>query len=95
MPEIPLNAGVVSTIVGQLDGVTPQQVEQVLSTWNAVLAGDPPGTVRRSTDGEVAHRVVQDGVHMWLITNTVGAVWGNTAPTLAWPLIHEAAVDDE
>ena len=87
MPEIPVNQGVVSTIAGQLEGVSPAQVEQVLATWNAVLAGDPPGTVRRSDNGEIAHRVVQDGVHLWLISDTVGATWANTAPTLGWPAI--------
>lgn len=88
MPEIPLNDGVVSTIVGQLEGVSPAQVEQVLATWNAVLAGDPPGTVRRSADGEVAHRVVQDGVHVWLVTNSVGGSWLITTPSLGWPAIY-------
>lgn len=89
MPEIPVTDGVVSTIAAQLDDVTAAQVQQVLATWNNVLGGDPPGTVRRSDDGEVAHRVVKDGMHLWVVTDGAGGMWQNTAPTLPWPTIHD------
>ena len=87
MPEIPVSSSVVSTIADQLQ-VSPAQVEQVLATWNAVLAGDPPGTVRRSADGQVAHRVVQDGMHLWVVTDGAGGMWQNTSPSLGWPAIY-------
>jgi len=87
MPEIPVSSSVVSTIADQLQ-VSAAQVEQVLATWNAVLAGDPPGTVRRSADGQVAHRVVQDGMHLWVVTDGAGGMWQNTSPSLGWPAIY-------
>jgi len=87
MPEIPVSSSVVSTIADQLQ-VSAAQVEQVLTTWNAVLAGDPPGTVRRSADGQVAHRVVQDGMHLWVVTDGAGGMWQNTSPSLGWPAIY-------
>lgn len=91
MPEdpLPVTSQVVSTISDQLTDITPEQVEQVMNAWNLVRQGDPVGTVRRSADGQVAHRVSVDGVHLWRVSDSAGVTWSDTAPSLGWPIIHE------
>lgn len=91
MPEdpLPVTSQVVSTISDQLTDITPEQVEQVMNAWNLVRQGDPVGTVRRSPDGQVAHRVSVDGVHLWRVSDSAGVTWSDTAPSLGWPIIHE------
>ena len=90
MPEIEVTDTVVTMISGHLPDVSEQQVAAVLTTWNNIQDGDPLGTVRRETStGNIAHRVAQDGVHMWHITAPDGSRWNDLSPTLTWPVIHQ------
>ena len=91
MPEeaLPVTTEVVTTVSDQLADITPEQVEAVMNAWNLVRQGDPVGTVRRSEQGEVAHRVSVDGVHLWRVSDVNGVTWSDTAPSLGWPVVWE------
>lgn len=90
MPEIEITEAVVAAVSGHLPGITDEQVTAVLTTWNTVQSGDPLGTVLRDPDtGNVAHRVVAEGVHMWHVTTPNGEKWNDLSPTLNWTVIHQ------
>lgn len=80
---------VVSTISEQVPDLTDAQVQAVLAAWNNVRAGDPVGTVRRSTAGAVGHRVAVDGVHLWRVTEPGGSQYNDMQPTLSWPVLYQ------
>lgn len=84
---------VVNQIAAHLgDGLTAEQVNTVLSAWNAVRQGAAIGTVLRDpATGHVAHRVDAAGVHQWRCSGTDGAVWSDMQPTLAWGVLYSPA----
>lgn len=90
--QIPVTDTVVATVSDQIPDMTAEQVQAVLTAWNAVRQGDPLGTVRRDDDtGKLAHRVAVDGVHLWRVTGPDGEQYNDMAPTLPWPAIYEVA----
>lgn len=63
-------------------------VVAVLAAYRAILSGDPLGVIRRNPEtGEIAHRVNQDGLHMWRISHQDGTQYNDLQPTLDWPRI--------
>lgn len=89
------NPALVELIAAQLPEMTADQVTSVMATWRDVLAGDPVGTVRRSDDGLLAHRVVADGIPMWRVTGTDGSQYNDLSPSLSWPIIHTESEDQQ
>ena len=85
--EIPAGDAVVSAVTGQVEGVTEEQVAAVMSAWNVVITGDPVGTVRRSDEGSVAHRVLVNNVPLWQCSDATGSVWRDMTPSLPWPVV--------
>lgn len=85
-PPIDVTAPVVSAIGRQLgddSGLAPEQIAAVLSTWNNIIQGDPPGTIRRDAmSGAVGHRIIKDGVHQWHISAADGGTAYDMQPTL-------------
>lgn len=89
---IDVNDTVVAAIHSRLPDVSKDDVAAVLNSWNAVNSGDAPGTVLRdATSGNVAVRVVTDGIHMWNVTSPDGDRWNDLSPTLPWSVIHAAS----
>lgn len=87
-PTVTVTDSVVLAISSQLPDVSDEQVSAVLETWNAVLQGDPLGTVRLDTaSGQIGHRVSIDGVHMWRISAPDGGQWTDMQPTLPWTVV--------
>lgn len=88
MTEPVATESMAATIAEQLTDVTAETVSAVLTTWNLLRDGDPIGTVRRGPNGELAHRVSADGVHLWQVSTADGATWRDLAATLPdWPII--------
>lgn len=85
--EIPASDAVVSAVTGQVEGVTAEQVAAVMSAWQVFVGGDPAGTVRRSAEGSVAHRVLVDNVPLWQCSDASGSVWRDMTPSLPWPVV--------
>lgn len=72
------------------DGISREQVHQVLHALNAIQTGDPVGMVRRNPeDGHVAHRVLISGVGQWRVTGPGGENYIDMQPTLLdWDVIY-------
>jgi len=71
------------------DTLTADQVKRVLTSYIAIYEGDEVGTVRHNPDtGEIAHRVSQDGVHMWRVTHPDGSQYNDMQGTLDWPTVN-------
>lgn len=87
MPESYTEA-LVEQISSQLPDMDTAQVAAVMQTWQNVLSGDPVGTVRRSPDGKVAHRVTADGIFLWRVTAPDGDQYNDMQPTLAWDALY-------
>lgn len=79
----------ISKQLGEEVSVTTEQIASVLTTWNAIIQGDPPGTVRSDPDtGAVAHRIVKDGVHQWHVTAADGGSWFDMQPSMpGWTVL--------
>lgn len=92
MPDF--NQQLVDVISAQLPDIDAGQVAQVLQTWRDVLDGDPVGTIRRNSDGRVAHRVTTDGIFLWRVTGVDGDQYNDMQPTLQWPAVYTPG-DDE
>lgn len=75
-------------IATQIPDLEASQVAAVMQTWRDVLDGDPVGTIRRSDDGKVAHRVAADGIVLWRVTGPDGDQYNDMAPALAWPAVY-------
>jgi hypothetical protein len=78
----------IATHVGGIeDGeVLPSFVRRVLTAWQEIRNGDPVGTTRRNPDtGAIAHRVNDNGLHLWRISAPDGTQYNDTQPTLDWP----------
>lgn len=91
-PPIDVTGPVVSAISRQLGedaGLDHSQIAAVLSTWNNIIQGDPPGSIRRDPkSGSVGHRIVKDGVHQWHISALDGGSAFDMQPTLAgWTMV--------
>lgn len=52
-----------------------------------VAGGDPVGTIRLGDGGELAKRVVRDGLPVWQVTDEDGVHY-DAAPTLDWELLR-------
>jgi len=85
--EIPAGDAVVAAVTRQVDGVTEEQVAAVMSAWQLFVGGDPPGTVRRSAEGSVGHRVLVNNVPCWQCSDASGSVWRDMTPSLPWPVM--------
>lgn len=70
------------------DDITEEQIAAVLAASELHATGDPVGTVLRSEEGLVAHRVNQDGVVQWRVTGPDGDLYNDLQPTLPWKVIH-------
>lgn len=87
------NGKLAELISSQLPDVDTTQVAAVLQTWQAVLDGDPVGTVRRHADGRIAHRVSTDGIFLWRVTAPDGDQYNDMQPTLDWDAIFTPEVE--
>lgn len=87
------NQALAEQIATQIPDLNASQVASVMQTWRDVLDGDPVGTVRRSEDGKVAHRVTADGIILWRVTAPDGNQYNDMTPSLAWPAIHTVEAD--
>ena len=82
--EFQLNDTIVATISEQCPDVTTEHVAMVLTAWNAVINGEPVGTIKLDpVSGNLARRVSESGVHQWKVTATDGGMWSDMSPTLA------------
>jgi hypothetical protein len=89
-PEQIAHPEIVRHISAGMDDLTDEQIHRVLEAWNQVRQGDPVGTVRRNpANGEVAHRVDHEGVHVWRISNPDGSQYNDMRPTMTWPELSE------
>lgn len=87
---------VVAAIAGQLGAdvsITEEQISLVLGAWNEVQQGAPLGTILRDPEtGALAHRVAQDGRHLWRVSAVNGDQWNDLQPTLpGWEVLSTPA----
>lgn len=81
--EFQLNDTMVTTISEQCPEVTDEHVAMVLQAWNAVVNGEPVGTIKLDpSTGNLARRVSENGIHQWKITAADGGMWSDMQPTL-------------
>jgi hypothetical protein len=82
--EVPTTPEIVTRISEHIgEGITDEQVNNVLNALNYVRSGDPLGTIKLETaTGKVANRVDVDGVHMWRVTAPDGSSYNDMQPTL-------------
>ena len=66
--------------------LTAAQVGAVLAAREAILDGDPVGTIKRGPDGEIAVRVNDNGLHLWRVTVPDGTLYNDLQPSLPWPV---------
>jgi hypothetical protein len=87
---LPVTSAVVDQISAHVgDGLTTEQVQAVLTAWNAVRQGDPVGTVLFDpVTKAIAHRVEVEGVQMWRCSAPDGGQWNDMQPTLAWDVLY-------
>jgi hypothetical protein len=95
-PDLTPTPSVVQAItdhLGEQSTVTAEQVNLVLTAWNAVKTGDPVGTiVKDPATGAIAHRVDSDGVHLWRVSAPDGTQWADLSPTLpGWEVLVPGA----
>lgn len=71
--------------------LTPAQVAAVLAAREAILDGDPVGTVKQGPAGEIAVRVNDEGMHIWRVSCPDGTIYNNLEPTMFgdWVTIKE------
>lgn len=69
--------------------LTAAQVAAVFAAREAVVGGDPVGTIKRGPAGEIAMRVESDGMLIWRVTVPDGTQYNDTQPTLPWPAIAQ------
>lgn len=62
--------------------LTQAQVAAVLAAHQAILEGDPVGTIKKGPGNEIAVRVNDQGLHMWRVTCPDGTFYNNTEPSL-------------
>lgn len=80
---IEITTDLVTVVADQLPQINEEQVAQVLTALNNVYDGPPVGTILHNpSTGEVAHRVSQNGVLIWRITDPQGGFSGDHRPTL-------------
>jgi len=65
--------------------LTNAQVAAILSAREAIIDGDPVGTVKKGPENQIAVRVNDAGFHMWRVTCTDGTFYNDTTPRLDWP----------
>jgi hypothetical protein len=71
--------------------LTMAQVAAVLSAREAIIDGDPIGTIRQGAQGEIAIRVNDQGMHIWRVTCPDGTLYNNLEPTMNgdWKVIKQ------
>jgi hypothetical protein len=71
--------------------LTMAQVAAVLAAREAIIDGDPIGTIRQGTQGEIAVRVDDQGMHIWRVTCPDGTLYNNLEPTMNgdWKVIKQ------
>ncbi|AEJ95131.1 hypothetical protein SEA_SOYO_34 [Mycobacterium phage SoYo] len=92
MQAVETTEAVIQAISKQLgEGVTDEQVANVLTALNNVKTGEPVGTIRREpATGKVAHRVEAFGVQQWRVSGPDGEQYNDLQPTLPeWALIFD------
>lgn len=78
----PITDAVIAAIAEQCPDVTVEHVALVLQAWNAVIDGEPVGTILKDpVTGNLAVRVSENGVHQWKITAPNGGMWSDLQPT--------------
>lgn len=84
------NDPLVNAISSQLPEVDNETVAAVLNAWHIIKEGPAPGTIVANSEGAVAVRVSDSGVHHWRVTAADGATWTESQPTLeGWTVIKE------
>ena len=100
VPEVPpvaTTGPVVEAISQQLGPdipITQEQISLVLGAWNDVQQGAALGTLMRDpVTGAIAHRVSNDGRHLWRVSSPSGDRWDDLNPTLpGWDVISVPTV---
>jgi hypothetical protein len=77
--------------------LTKAQVAAVLAAREAIIDGDPVGTIRQGLEGEIAVRVNDQGVHIWRVTCPDGTIYNNLEPTMNgdWKVIKQGEKNDD
>ena len=74
---------IIAEISAQCPDVSTEHVAMVVTAWNAIINGDPVGTVKKDPGtGALALRVSESGVHKWRVTGSDGTTWSDLQPTL-------------
>lgn len=83
------NEAMVSAVATQT-GMSPEDVRVVLAAQTATLAGKPEQTVQRdSASGDVAVRVVRDGIPgWWVVTQSDGSAVWDLNPDKEWAELY-------
>jgi hypothetical protein len=70
--------------------LTMAQVAAVLAAREAILDGDPLGTIRQGPAGEIAVRVNDNGLHLWRVTCQDGNQYNDLQPSMhaEWKVIQ-------
>ena len=64
--------------------ITPEVVAAVFAAREAIIEGDPVGTIKKGPDGEVAIRVEDSGMKVWRVNCPDGTQYNDTQPKLPW-----------
>jgi hypothetical protein len=68
------------------DDVSLETVIQVLTTLDVIVGGEPVDTMKRNPDtGEIARRVLENGLPVWWIIPPSGTPYRNMQPSLGAP----------
>lgn len=88
---IEITNDLVTVVAAQIPEMNEEQVSQVLAALNSVYEGPPVGTIITNPEtGAVGHRVSENGVILWKITEANGGTWGSHEPTLpGWTVLHQ------
>jgi hypothetical protein len=70
--------------------ITAAQVAAVLAAREAILDGDPVGTIRQGPAGEIAVRVNDNGLHLWRVNCPDGSQYNDLQPSMhaEWKIIQ-------
>lgn len=89
----PLIEAITASVVETYPVVTTDIVAAVLTQAAAareIATGDPVDTVRRNPNGDIATRILNDGIPMWRISPADGSPQHyDMQPTLDWPKIFD------
>ena len=68
---------------GEKHPLTANDVAVILQSYRQLHEGDEVGSLLRNPDtGALAHRVSENGLHLWRCSAPDGSQWNDTQPTL-------------